>query len=117
MVELLVTVYILLIGICGILSLLVNSMVFSESAWDITTATTHAQYILEEMQSISTLDDIKGTHWDQWAQTQHLNTLPGETFNITYPVGSDDPLNIQVVDQWQRKGRVNSVTLRTMLTK
>jgi len=117
LVELLVAVYVLLIGICGILSLFINSMSSIQSSWDLTTATTHAQYILEEMQSINNLGEIELTDWSQWAQKQNLNTLPEETFNVTYSDPPNDPLDIQVVDQWQRKGRVNSVTLRTKLTK
>ena len=117
LVELLVTVYVLLIGICGILSLFVNSMISTQSAWDITAATTHAQNILEEMQSINNFNDIEITDWNQWAKKQNLNTLPQETFKVTYPVPLVDPLEIQVIDQWQREGRINSIILRTKLTK
>ncbi|MBF0504424.1 MAG: prepilin-type N-terminal cleavage/methylation domain-containing protein [Candidatus Omnitrophica bacterium] len=117
LVELLVTVYVLLIGICGILSLFVNSLLSTQSAWDITTATTHAQHILEEMQSINTLSGIQLTDWKQWSQKQNLNTLPNETLKVTYSDPPDDPLDIQVVDQWQREGRAHSITLRTKLTK
>lgn len=115
--ELLVAAYILLIGICGILSLFTNSMLSTEEAWDITLATTHAQNILEEMQNKNTLSDIEGEDWSLWAQKQNLNTLPQEIFLITYGAPSADPLEITVVDQWQRKNRLNHVTLRTKLTK
>lgn len=117
LVELLVTVYVLVIGICGILALLVNSMLSTQIAWDTTTATSHAQYILEEMESINTLSGIESTDWVLWAQKQNLNTLPQETFQVTYPNPLIDPLEIQVLDQWQREGRTNSITLRTKLTK
>ncbi len=117
LVELLVAAYILLIGICGILALFVNTMTSTELAWDTTVATSHAQYILEEMQNKKTLADIQTVDWYQWAQEQKLNTLPQETFTVTYTDPTSDPLDIQVVDQWQRKSRTNNVTLRTKLTK
>ena len=117
LVELLVAAYILLIGICGILSLLSNSMLATESAWDTTVATTHAQYILEEMQNKNTLGDIQVVDWNAWAQNQNLSTLPQETFKVTFADPAADPLEIKVTDQWERKGRLNTITLRTKLTK
>jgi len=117
LVELLVAVYVLLIGICGILSLFVSSMTSTQSAWDITTAVTHAQNILEEMQSTNTLQAIETTDWNQWAKDQGLNTLSQEAFIVTFPDPPDDPLDIKVVDQWSRAGRTYSITLYTRLTK
>ncbi len=115
--ELLIAAYILLIGICGILSLVTNTMLSSESAWDMTVATTHAQHILEEMQSKNNLLDITSTDWNVWAQKEKLNTLPKEHFRITFGDLSQDPLEIHVITQWERKGRINQITLNTKLTK
>lgn len=117
LVELLVTAYVLLIGICGILSLFANTMTSTESAWDTTVATSHAENILEEMQNKSTLAEIISTDWDLWARGQDLKTLPEETFKVTFTNPLAEPLDIQVIDQWQRKSGINSITLRTKLTK
>ena len=117
LVELMVAAYILLIGICGILALITNSMVATEAAWDTTVATTHAQYILEEMQNKNTLGDVQRVDWNAWAQNQSLITLPQETLNVSFVDPTADPLEIKVTDQWQRKGRLNTITLRTKLTK
>ena len=117
LIELLVAAYILLVGICGILSLFTNSMMSTQSAWDITVATTHAQYILEEMQNKNTLQDILDVDWNAWAQEQKLNTLPDETFEITYNDLTADPLEIQVIDKWKRSSGITHITLRTKLTK
>ena len=117
LVELLVSAYILLIGICGILSLFGNLMISTESAWETTVATSHAQYILEEMQNKKTLADIELIDWKKWVQDQNLTTLPQEELNVIFPAPASDPLEIQVIDQWQKNSRVSTINLRTQLTK
>lgn len=117
LVELLVVAYILLVGICGILSLFVNTMTYTQSAWDLTTATSHAEHLLEEMQTRPTLGEIEAVDWNTWAQSQNLNTLPQETFTVTFKNLDNNPLDIQVVDQWQRNLRTSTVTLSTKMAK
>ncbi len=117
LIELLVAVYILLVGMGGILGIFINTMISAESSWDTTTATSHAQYILEEMQSKTTLAEIELIHWDRWAQEKKLITLPEEVIIVSYADPTADPLDIEVIDQWKRKLRTNKVTLRTKLTK
>ena len=117
LVELLISAYILLIGICGILLLYVNIMSLTESSWDRTVATSHIESILEEMQNKKTLNNIILTDWNEWAQNQNLKTLPQESFKVIYTDTSSDPLEIQVINQWQRKSGYNSINIRTKLTK
>lgn len=115
--ELMVAAYILLIGICGTLLLFISCMNSTQFAWDSTVATTHAQYILEEMQNETDLSAIISTDWDQWAKKQNLNTLPQETFQVLYANPLANPLDIQVHVQWQRKNATNKIALTTMLTR
>jgi prepilin-type N-terminal cleavage/methylation domain-containing protein len=117
LVELLVVAFILLIGICGILSLFANTMTYTQSAWDLTTATSHAEYLLEEMQSRTTLGELEDIDWNSWAQKQNMNTLPQETFTVTFPNPGSNPLDIEVLDQWQRNSRNSNVVLKTKLIK
>jgi prepilin-type N-terminal cleavage/methylation domain-containing protein len=117
LVEVMIAAYILLIGICGTLLFYVNSLNSSQFAWDSTVATTHAQYILEEMQNETDLSSIISTDWDAWAKTQNLNTLPGESFQVLYADPSANPLAIQIIDQWQRKNSPNKISLATILTR
>ncbi len=46
-----------------------------------------------------------------------LTALPEEKFKIIFSSPNDDPLDIQVIDEWQRKLRTNTINLRTKLTK
>jgi len=117
LVEVMIAAYILLIGIGGTLLLYVDCMNSSQFAWDSTVATTHAQYILEEMQNQMDLSVITGTDWDNWAKKQNLNILPGESFQVLYADPSADPLAIQVNVQWQRKNTPSRISLATILTR
>jgi prepilin-type N-terminal cleavage/methylation domain-containing protein len=117
LVELLMAVFVLAVGIMGILLLYTNSMLSSEFAWDMTTATSHAEYILEEMQARESLNDIRSTNWGMWAQKQGLNTIPHETIAVDFPHVSGNPLDILVTVSWKRKLRTNHITLKTKMTK
>ncbi|MDZ4243204.1 MAG: hypothetical protein U1D99_10295, partial [Candidatus Omnitrophota bacterium] len=94
-----------------------NSMLSSGYAWDMTVGTSHAEYLLEEMQTKETLADITRTDWPNWAQQQGLATLPQESFQVVYLNAVQDPLEIEVQVNWVRKGRNSNVVLKTKMTK
>lgn len=117
LVELLLAVFILALAIGGALLLFVSSMVSSEMAWDTTVATSHAQNILEEMQTRPTREGITSVDWHAWADAQGLNTLPGEKIDVVIVDPSVNPLNIHLTVHWTRKLRVNEVVLVTKMAK
>ena len=117
LVELLIAVMILAGTISGILLLFSASMASSELAWDTTVATTHAEHILEEMQSRDSLSAILSADWNNWVIGQGLNTLPQETIDIVFADNSGNPLDVRVRVHWVRKLRVNEVMLKTKITK
>lgn len=117
LIEVLVAAFVLLVGICSMLSLFTYSMASAESGWDRTLATSHAEAILEAMQAKSTLADIVLTDWEEWAEEQHLRILPQERFKVTYANPNNNPLSIQVLVQWERRLRTNNISLETQLTK
>ena len=118
LVELLVAVAVLAFGVTGTLLFFINAMTAREYAEDLAVASTHAEMVLEEAITESTLADITAEDWAAWAVTQGINTLPSESFSVTYPAGtSADPLEIQVTVSWVRKGRTSSVNLATQVTK
>jgi type II secretory pathway pseudopilin PulG len=117
LIEVLVAAFVLLIGICSLLSLFVYSMASAESGWDRTLATTHAESILEGMQKMATLGEIVVTDWEQWAHDHNLKVLPDERFKVTFLDPNKDPLSIQVRVQWERKQRTKYILLETLLTK
>ena len=116
--ELLVAIAVLAFGVTGTLLFFSNAMAAREYAEDLTIASTHAEFILEEIVTKSALADITAADWTAWAVSTGLNTLPTESCSVTYPAGtSADPLEIQVTVNWVRKGRTNSTSLTTQITK
>ena len=117
LVELLLAVFILSVGIVGILLLFSQSILSTEYAWDKTVAVSHAEGVLEAMQLKDSLSEITLTDWKNWAENQGFNTLPGESLTVNFINPSVDPLEIQVTVNWIRKQRKGQVTLKTQMTK
>jgi len=117
LVELLMAVFILSVGIGGVLLLFFNAMVSSEYAWDMTVATSHAESILEEMQRRKILPEVRNADWNKWAQLEGLTTLPEEAVSVEFAEGPGDPLDIRVEISWERKARSNTIELTTKMTK
>jgi len=117
LVEVLVAVFILTVGILGALLFFTRSMQATESAQDLTLATTHAEMILEEMRALPTLLDIQERKWGDWAQHQGLNILPGEQVKVSFSNYASNILQINVVVNWRRGGRSGEVNLYTEMTK
>jgi len=117
LVELLLSVFIITIGVLSILLFYTTSMKAAEYASDVTAATSHAEYIFEEMRTLPTLVAITGADWSQWAQDQGLMTLPSESASVSIVDSLADPLVIHATVSWTRHTKVNSVVLSTEMTK
>ena len=117
LIELLVTVFILSVGIVSVLVFITSAMLLSAGAWDTTVAVSHAEYILEEMQTRNFLASVTLTDWDQWAQKEGLKTLPSESVWVTFPSGGSLPLDILVTVYWTKHSRLENVTLRTKMIR
>lgn len=117
LVEVLMAVFVLGVGILSTLLFFSQSMIVTDLAGDITVASSHAEYLMEEMKSRKSLLNITGTNWDDWAKAQGLKTLPEETYNVTFDNESDDPLDVEAVVSWKRNSRMNQVSLVTKIVK
>ena len=115
--EVLIAIFILSVGILSILLFISSSMILSTGAWELTVATSQAEFILEEMQSRKALSAITLTDWNDWAQKQGLAILPKESFIVTFPSGGKNPLDIQVLVNWVQNERWENVTLRTKIAR
>lgn len=116
-VEVLIAVFILSVAIGGVLLLYTTSMMSSQLAWDISVATSHAEYVLEEAQTLDSKEKVLGFNWKGWGEVQGFNTLPAENIDVAIKSLSDNLLDIQVTVDWIRKSRRHDVTLRTKLAK
>ena len=117
LIELLLAVFILSTGIVGTLSFFVNAMQSTEYARNMTVATSHAEYILEEMQTLESLSDVKNRDWAVWAKQQGLITLPNETVRVDITNSLHNLLDIQATVSWTKNLRVNKIVLKTQLTR
>ena len=115
--EVLLAVFILSVGIASTLLFFSRAMISTRLAADITTATSHAEYLLEEMQTRKTLSEILGTDWVAWAGAEELNTLPNETVDVRFSNALVNPLDIQATVSWMRELRNYNLTLSTKITR
>jgi type II secretory pathway pseudopilin PulG len=117
LVEILLTVFILSVGILSIMVFMSSAMILSTGAWEMTAATSHAEALLEEMQTKKTLGEITLTDWSGWAQGEGLITLPEETIKVEYPSGGKNPLEVTVMVNWVQKMRPQNVVVRTKIAR
>ena len=117
LVEVLIAVFLLSVGIVSTLMFFSNAMLSAEFAGDITVASTHAEFILEEMKSRKTLSNVTATDWAEWARNAGLPSLPGETVEVFFTNAESDPLEVMATVSWKKKLRNNKVVFITGLTK
>jgi len=114
--EVLLAAFILTTAIAGAFLFFSQAMISSELSRDITVATSHAEYILEEMQEKDTLGEVVTKDWNQFAIDNGLKTLPQETINVQFANEFSNPVDAHVTVAWV-KGRANKVSLDTKITK
>lgn len=121
--EILLAVAILAFVLVGLLALFINCLVLNESNRNLTVATTHVQYIMEEIRDMDFTQlesKINNGDWDLNAgQIQsapyNLTALSNETTD-TDVTQSGNPLGVSVVVHWNDKGqRPRSVKLDTLI--
>ena len=123
--EILLAVAILAFVLVGLLALFINCLVLNESNRNLTVATTHAQYIMEEIRNMDFTQlesKINNGDWDLNAtQIQsapyNLNALNNESINTEYVIQSDvNLLGISVIVTWNDRGqRPRNVELDTLI--
>jgi len=126
--ELLLAAVILAVALSGLLMLFINCIFLNESSRNLTTAATHAEYIMEEIRGngFAGLEDKitanNGTPagWDLNSaeiQSQYnLAPLSGETIT-TAVTQSGNPVGVSVKVNWSdRTHRERSAELRTLIT-
>ena|SRR3990167_4420555 len=117
LVEVLIAVFILSIAIVSILLLYSNAITSTDFAWDITVATSIGETILEEMQSRHTFMELTNYNWDEWLHQEELNVLPQQNVEIEFMNTFNNPIDVKVTVQWEKRLRKNHVVLITKIAK
>lgn len=115
--EVLISVFILSVGISGMLMFFAHTMTSVEFAGDVVSATTHAQSVLEEIQSRDSLFEITSVNWNAWAQKEGLPTLPNEKIDIALANTLVNPLDVQVTVHWDRRTKLMNISLNAKIAK
>jgi type II secretory pathway pseudopilin PulG len=119
--ELLLAAVILAFALSGLLTLFVNCMFLNESNRNLTIATGHAQYVMEEIKNtnfaaLKTKIDNGDWDWDgQDIGSKGLTALSNESID-TNATGTD-PLDVTVTVNWKDRGtRDRNTVLETLIT-
>ena len=117
LVEVLVSVFILTIGILSSLLFFTRAMTANDLSRDMTEATTHGEYVLEDMRARPSLANITSTNWVAFVDRSGLTTLPQEMILVSFTNQQANPLDVHVSVGWAGRLRPGHVDLRTELTK
>ena len=117
LVELLMAIVILTVGVFGVLSFVINTSYSIQLARDLTVATTHANYILEEMKASDTLAEITSTTWDVNSLDAQADVLSNEVITVTYDDAAADPLHITINVAWSNSRGSYATNFITEMTK
>jgi len=124
LVELLLTAAFLVFTASTILMLFANCIFLNASSRALTTATSHAQRVMEGIKdtNFSAVEtNINNNYWDWDVATiegKGLVALPSEAIVTTKIGASSDLLNVLVTVSWTERGqRNNSVSLETLFAE
>lgn len=117
--ELLFALAILAFVLTGLLALFTNCIFLNETNRNLSIATSHAQYVMEEIKSTNFSSIVAAYNKKSWDSatitSKGLVALPNE--RICMSVTGNDPLRVVVTDTWSGRGqRTSSVELRTLIT-
>ena len=121
--ELMIGAAVLIVALVGLIAAYVGCFTLNESARNLTTASNHAQCIMEEIRDRNSDYNITQEDWTTWASTDlpdggSCNTLDNESIVVTYPSGTGaNPLEILVTVNWAEKGRQRSMQAATLFAE
>ena len=116
--ELLIATMILVLALCPIIMSFTYCFLLNENSRQITTAISHAQYVMEDIKNTDFDDITNGTlnsTDSDWPS--NLTALPNETINAT--VTGSTLLNVNVTVSWDDRGDRPRIykTLETLIAK
>lgn len=120
--EILLAVAILAFVLASLLALFISCMLLNDASRNLTQATGHAQFVMEEIRNTDFSDVLSKVNdgdwdWDSSAiNTQGLTALRSES--IDAEAAGTDPLEVTVAVGWQdRSGRNRQMELETLFTQ
>ena len=123
-IEILLAVGFLVFTLASSLALFANCILLNEHNRSLSTAVSHAQYVMEEIKGApfsSAKTNIDNGNWD-WDTSdiaaKGLSFLDNESIDTSESGTSSDLLNVIIVVNWQaRNGRARSTSLETLIVE
>jgi len=112
--ELMIAIFILVIGIGSLIAAFVNCLWLNEQAANLTAVTSHAEHVLEEIRDTE-FSQIASTDWDAWIENEGIATLSQESIAVS--VSGTDPLTITVTVNWLERSRNKTESFTTEVTQ
>lgn len=117
LIEVLIAVFILSIGVVTTLMFFSTAMTTADYSRDVTVATSHGEYILEEIKAKNSVSEITVVDWGRWFSGNDISLLPQENVKVDIAKVLDNTLDIKVTVSWVKRMRPYNVTLYTEITK
>jgi hypothetical protein len=123
--ELLLAAAILAFVLTGLLALFINCIFINEANRNLSSATGHAQFVMEEIKNTdfnSIESKINNGDWD-WTDSQTIESkglapLNNESIDTQEVGGDTELLDVRVTVNWQdRRRRNRSLTLETLIAE
>ncbi len=115
--EVLISALILSVTVLTALMFFTNTMRATIMARDMTEATSHAEFIMEEMYTKNSLSSISSTNWQLWAETEGLITLPNENISVGTTSVLPNLMEVDTTVAWERNGGTQQFDLKTRFNK
>lgn len=100
------------ISLVGLLALFTHCVFLANRAKNLTTATSHLEYVLEKIRQDP--DSITTTDWPRWAEGQGLNTLQLESVSVSNTF-TDPVYDVDVTVSWRDKTGDQSISISTRI--
>lgn len=122
--EVILAAAILAFALTSLLTLFIAFMLLNESSRNLSVATGHAQYVLEEIKNSefdNVEDDINAGNWG-WNEEEiggnGLTALRDESIDTVVNGQASDPLDVSVIVNWKdRMGQDRQIELETLFTE
>lgn len=117
LIEVLISTFIITIGLVGVLLFLTNAMAMTALSRDMGIATTHGELVLEEMNTKTSLGEIEDNDWDafwgDFVTNNAVELLTNETITTAFQYPYPDLLTATVTVAWETKARDHTISFST----
>lgn len=119
LVEVVVSTFVLAVGILALLGTFLSGLTLVESSRNRSVASADARAVFEEMRRLSgaSLAQVTAQDWPTWGRNAGLTTLPNERVSVAFRNPAADPVEATVTINWQEKNRARATVFTGWVTR